>query len=415
MTESPHPIHGADRIQSLDILRGFAILGILVMNIQSYSMPGAAYLNPLAYGNMDGLNKWVWILGHVLADQKFMTIFSILYGAGIMLVTQNAERKFGRSAGLHYRRTLWLLVIGLVHAHLIWYGDILVPYALCALFVFLFRKVRSSRLMVTGILFIGMHSLLYLMVGFTLPNWPSDQSAKAREMWIPGVDKVASEIQAVTGTLREQIVHNSEQALMMETFVFLFLFLWRAGGLMMIGMALYRWGILTAQKRKQYYLRSWLVSWVIGLPIVIYGVFKNYSENFSFEFSMYIGSQFNYWGSLLVGYGYICLMMLLAKSSLFAALQSRLAAIGRMALSNYIFQSIISILIFHGVGLSLFGKVDRTGQFLITVAIWIIQFIWSKAWLSRYHFGPLEWLWRSLTYMKRQPFGRYHVNPERKP
>jgi uncharacterized protein len=128
------PTSGQERILSLDVLRGFAILGILIMNIQSFAMPGAAYLNPMAYGDMTGANRWAWILSHLLADQKFMTIFSILYGAGIVLVTERAESRTGKSAGLHYKRTFWLLVIGLIHAHIIWYGDILVPYALCDIF-----------------------------------------------------------------------------------------------------------------------------------------------------------------------------------------------------------------------------------------------------------------------------------------
>ena len=119
-----------ERIQSLDVLRGFAILGILIMNVQSFAMPGAAYLNPMAYGDLTGPNKWVWILSHLFADQKFMTIFSILFGAGVVLFSESAEKKLGKSAGLHYRRTFWLLLIGLFHAHIIWYGDILVSYAL---------------------------------------------------------------------------------------------------------------------------------------------------------------------------------------------------------------------------------------------------------------------------------------------
>jgi uncharacterized protein len=404
MNTSFHPTSRSERIQSLDILRGFAILGILIMNIQSYAMPGAAYLNPMAYGDMTGLNKWVWILSHVFADQKFMSIFSILYGAGIILVTQNAEKKLGKSAGLHYRRTFWLLIIGLIHAHLIWYGDILVPYALCAFFLFLFRNARPSRLLITGIIFISIHSLLYLMFGFSLPGWPEESAAGARQAWIPDLELVNAEIQAVTGTLGEQIAHNSEQALMLEIFVFLMLFLWRAGGLMMVGMAFYKWGILTAEKTRSFYTRGWILSWTIGLPIVIYGVVKNYSENFSFEFSMYIGSQFNYWGSLFVAFGYICMIMLLSKSNIMTAFKSRLASIGQMALTNYISQSVIAVLIFHGVGFGLYGEVDRTGQIMITLSIWIIQFLWSKPWLSNYRFGPLEWLWRSLTYMKKQPF-----------
>ena len=131
---TPTQVH--ERIQSLDIIRGIAILGILIMNIQSFSMPGSAYSNPMAFGDLDGINKWVWIISHVFADMKFMNIFSILFGAGIILVTSKSEMKTGKSAVLHYKRTIWLLIIGLFHAHLIWYGDILVIYALCAFILY---------------------------------------------------------------------------------------------------------------------------------------------------------------------------------------------------------------------------------------------------------------------------------------
>jgi len=401
--QAAQPVTSSERIQSLDILRGFAILGILIMNIQSFSMPGAAYMNPIAFGDMSGLNKWVWIVSHVLADQKFMTLFSILFGAGVVLVTQKAEQKTGKSAGLHYRRTFWLLVIGLIHAHLIWYGDVLVTYALCGLFIYLFRNVRPSRLLITGIVFISIHTVIYLLFGLSLPYWPEESVAGLRESWIPDGAQLSAEIQAVTGTLSEQIAHNSEQALFLETFVFLTQFLWRAGGLMMVGMAFYKWGILTAEKSKSFYVRGWILSWGIGLPIIVYGLIKNFSEDFSVEFSMFLGSQFNYWGSLFVAFGYLCMIMLLSKSGLARGFKSRLAAIGQMALTNYIAQSVIAVLIFHGVGLGLFGEVDRTGQILITLGIWIVQFAWSKPWLSRYRFGPLEWIWRSLSYMKKQP------------
>ena len=250
MKESVQPVSSTDRIQSLDILRGLAILGILIMNIQSFAMPGAAYMNPMAFGDMSGLNGWVWKISHIFADQKFMTIFSILYGAGIVLVTQKAENKFGKSAGLHYRRTFWLLIIGLIHAHLIWYGDILVAYALCALFAYLFRKMKPSWLLILGLLLISVHTVIYLVFGLSLSYWPEESLIENRESWAPSLEALKAEIQAVTGTLSEQIAHNSEQAVFLETFVFLILMLWRAGGLMLVGMALYKRGILIGRKIK---------------------------------------------------------------------------------------------------------------------------------------------------------------------
>ncbi|MEM9329553.1 MAG: DUF418 domain-containing protein [Bacteroidota bacterium] len=401
MTTTTRPTTGKERIAALDILRGFAILGILVMNIQTFAMPGAAYLNPMAYGDLTGANQWVWILSHVLADNKFMTIFSLLYGAGIVLVTERAEAKTGKSAGLHYRRNLWLLVIGLIHAHLIWYGDILVTYSLCALFAFLLRKKKPWTLVVIGTLMISIHSLFYLFTGMNV-----SEAGGAMDSWNPGAAAIALEIAEVTGTLTEQIRHNSQSALMMETTVFLMLFLWRAGGLILIGMALYKWGIITGQRSRTFYVRCLLISWALGFPLVIYGVVKNFQADWAMEYSMFLGSQFNYWGSIGVSLGYISVIMLFAQSSTGTWIKDRLAAIGQMALTNYIAQSLIGVFIFYGVGFALFGQVDRVGQILITVAIWMAQLLWSRPWLRRYHFGPLEWVWRSLTYQKRQKWAK---------
>lgn len=399
------PTQTKERIQSLDILRGFAILGILIMNIQSFSMPGGSYLNPAAYGDLTGINKWVWILSHIFGDMKFMTIFSILYGAGIVLVTSNAEKKTGKSAGLHYRRTFWLLIIGLIHAHLIWYGDILVPYALCALFVFLFRKMKPGKLIVIGTILILVHTVIYLFFGMTMPYWPPESVAEMSKSWAPPESAIIAEIEAYTGTWMEQFSERSENALFLETGVFLMLFVWRAGGLMLVGMALYKWGVLTAERTARYYLRGFIIGWIIGLPIVIYGVYRNFEGGWAVD-SMFIGSQYNYIGSLFVSFGFICLMMLMAKSSAFIWIKGRLAAIGQTALSNYLLQSILATTLFYGFGFGLFGQVDRWGQVLIMIGIWIIQLLITKPWIERYYFGPAEWAWRSLTYMKRQPFKR---------
>ena len=129
------PVGETARIDAIDILRGFALLGILVMNVQAFAMPQAAYFNPTAYGDLEGANLYVWLAGRMLADQKFMTIFSMLFGAGIVLMAGRAEARGGSAGRVHYRRMGWLLVIGLLHAHLLWYGDILFIYAVCGMVV----------------------------------------------------------------------------------------------------------------------------------------------------------------------------------------------------------------------------------------------------------------------------------------
>ncbi|NQZ12499.1 MAG: hypothetical protein HRT35_35545, partial [Algicola sp.] len=162
------PIQQTTRINHLDILRGFALLGILLMNIQGFSMPGAAYLNPTAWGDLQGINLFVWSFSHLFADQKFMGLFSILFGAGICLFADRAEAKYGKSAALHYKRNLWLLLFGLIHAHFIWYGDILYSYALCSFWVYLLRNKSVRFLLISALLCLSIASLYSLFVHFAL-------------------------------------------------------------------------------------------------------------------------------------------------------------------------------------------------------------------------------------------------------
>ncbi|MFT4927286.1 MAG: hypothetical protein ACI8WB_003392, partial [Phenylobacterium sp.] len=158
-TTTSTPTQQTTRIDHLDILRGFALLGILLMNIQSFAMPGAAYLNPTAWGNLEGINLAVWSFSHLFADSKFMGLFSILFGAGVCLFAQRAEAKFGHSASLHYQRNGWLLLFGLIHAHFIWYGDILYSYALCAMWVYLLRNKSVKTLLITAMACLSVASL----------------------------------------------------------------------------------------------------------------------------------------------------------------------------------------------------------------------------------------------------------------
>ena len=216
------PVSLSDRIISLDVLRGFAVLGILIMNVQSFSMISAAYINPEAYGDLSGLNKWAWIFSHIFADLKFMTIFSILFGAGIILFSGNVEAKGYSPAKLHYRRMFWLFIIGMMHAYLLWYGDILVCYALCALLVFLFRKKSPKTLLILGLITVSVASLLYLMSGFSMQFWPPEAIENTMKGWKPAADLVQREVQAYQGGWLEQMSKRVPGSLSMQTFLFLF-------------------------------------------------------------------------------------------------------------------------------------------------------------------------------------------------
>lgn len=400
------PTLQSERIVSLDVLRGFALLGILIMNIQNFSMINTAYLNPISYGDFTGANKWVWILSHVLADMKFWSIFSILFGAGIILFTTRLKEKGINSLALHYRRTAWLLIIGLMHAYLLWSGDILVAYAITGFWVVLFRKKKPVNLLIVGIVFLLIASLLYFLSGFSMPYWPEESKAEMLKMWMPDEVYVNELLGIYRGSWLDQMPDRIETTIMMQTSSFFFQVAWRTGGLMLIGMALYKWGILSASKSKSFYLKLALLGLLPGLALSAYGVKANLDHQFSLEYSFFFGSQFNYWGSLLTCLGYIGLVMLCVKMNVLGWLKRSLQAVGQMAFTNYLLQTIICTLIFYGHGLGYYGKVERTGQILIVLAVWIIQMIASPIWMKYFRYGPFEWLWRSLTYWKFQGIRR---------
>ena len=169
------PVPERSRIDSIDVLRGFALLGILVMNIQLFAMPDPAYFNPIAYGDLEGTNFYVWLGSRLLADQKFMTIFSMLFGAGIVLMTTRADAR-GDGSRVHYRRMGWLALIGLLHAHLLWNGDILFLYGVCGMLVYPLRKKPARQLIVIGLATMAVSSAIFIALGASVPfgrrnNW----------------------------------------------------------------------------------------------------------------------------------------------------------------------------------------------------------------------------------------------------
>ena len=400
------PVTQQERIASIDVLRGFAVLGILVMNIQSFSMIGAAYLNPTAYGDLEGANYTVWLLSHVFADRKFMTIFSMLFGAGIALMATRREAAGGRPAGLHYRRTGVLLVIGLLHGYLLWYGDILHAYALCGFIVYLFRRRRAMTLLVIGLLSITFASAIAIFFGWSVQYWPPEALQNTMQWWKPTEEIIAAEVAAYRGGWVGQLPHRASTAIFFQTALFLIESLWRAGGLMLVGMGLFKLGVLSAKRSVGAYVAMIVVGFTVGIPIILYGVHRNFALDWTFESCFHFGAQFNYWGSLYVAIGWVGVVMLVCKLGIAPLLTRTLAAVGQMAFTNYLLQTVICTTLFYGHGFGLFGKVDRLGQILTVFVIWVVLLLISPLWLARFRFGPAEWLWRSLTYGKAQPMRR---------
>jgi uncharacterized protein len=406
------PASPSERFLSLDALRGFALFGILVVNIQYFAMIFAVLVNPTSFGDMTGLNYWVAMLTHVLASSKFITLFSLLFGAGILLMTRNIEKKDRKSAGKHYLRMMWLIIIGLMHAYLLWYGDILVSYGLCGLLVFLFRKMSPRKLLIIGLIGICITSLVLVLLDWSLPYWPEENLKMSMQSMHPGEEYIAWEIDVYRGGWRDQMAHRVPTALSFQIPIFLLMIFWRTTGLMLMGMALFKWGIFTAGRGtelcgrfdfKKLYRNFLVVGTGVGLAMVIAGWFAHFRHNWSIDYSMFEGQQLNYWGSLFLAGAYLGGIMLICLSGKLSFLTRRLAAVGRMAFTNYLMHTVICTTLFYGHGFGLFGKVDRTGQILVVILIFALQMWLSPLWLKHFRFGPMEWLWRSLTYRKMQP------------
>jgi uncharacterized protein len=401
------PVTETDRIASLDVLRGFAVLGILVMNIQSFSMIGAAYLNPYAYSDMDGANKLVWFLSHLFTDMKFMAIFSMLFGAGIVLMAERRATTGRPAAGLHYRRMAGLMLFGLLHGYFLWYGDILFAYAVCGLWVFLFRNKKPRTLLIAGLIVVGVSAAVSVFWQATMPWWPPEAVENLRDTWWePPPEAVAVELDAYCGDWSDQQTARGPKTFYMETSHLLTDTMWRAGGLMLIGMALFKLGFLNAARSSKTYITMIAVGAFVGLPIVAYGVFFCQASGWDLRSAFFGGAQFNYWASIPVALGWIGAVMLAYKTGTFPRLTVRLAAVGRMALSCYLLETIICTAIFYGHGVGLFGSVERTGQIAIVAAVWVFLLVLCPIWMRHFRFGPFEWLWRSLTYWKLQPLRR---------
>lgn len=420
----PGPVTGSARVHSIDVLRGFAVLGILAMNIYAFAMPGAAYFNPQIYGGFSGLNRYVWVFTHLFFDMKFMSIFSMLFGAGMILMMGRTEASGAKFKDFYFRRTFWLLIIGLVHAYLLWIGDILVSYAVCGFLIYLFRNRKAKSLIRLGLMVLVLGTLLNIVFGlfFEFMQKQSDEAARLlaageeptemqssmHENWMAMqsyFNPTAEEIQEELDTYRDgypgMLKDRAPDVLMTHLQSLPFYIIWRVGGLMLLGMGFLKLEIFSAQRSRRFYLTWIILGYGLGLPIVLYGYAKMAAGGF--EIVYHFGQPYNYVGSVLVAMGHIGLVMLVCKLNILGKLRKSLAAVGRMALTNYLMHTIVFTTIFYGYGLGLFGHVDRLAQMGFVLGMWILQMIYSPIWLKHFRFGPAEWLWRSLTYRKVQP------------
>ncbi len=394
------------RVASLDLLRGVAILGILPMNIVAFGMVPAAYQNPLAMGPTDPASMWAWRITHLLFDQRFMTIFCVMFGAGVALLAERPTRPGVSAAGRHYRRMGWLLALGCLHAYGIWYGDILANYAVCAMLIWPLRRLASGWLCaIAGTLLMVpplIMAALALVIGFA----PEAMMPKMMASWAPPPELVAEEIAAMRGGWLEQMPVRAVNAALMQFGIFLMWALWRTTALMMLGIVLYRSGFLSAAWRPRTYALLAILATVVGLALTGAGIVRAERAEFTGTSMITTWMNWNYFGSLFGALGWASAIMLLAQAARPAALLLALEAVGRTSLSNYLLQSVICTLIFYGHGLGWFGHLDRVQLWGVVLAVWALQVTLTLLWLRVASVGPVEWAWRSIAAWKPLPLLR---------
>jgi uncharacterized protein len=429
------PVAESQRNRLIDALRGVALLGILLMNIPGFSMP--EYSSEAYRSDPTNVNFWVSAVISIFFEGKMRALFGMIFGAGVLLFVLKKEKTGKPVTGLFYRRMFWLVLFGLIHAHLIlWMGDILYLYGLCGMLVYLFRNVNPK--------YLALGVPLVAILGFTATTlFLQDirakriayQEAKAAEAEQKPLTDAQNEALKEWRKLEESLIPNREDAkentrkmksdyptvashvrklaLEMQT-TFVLFGIWDSLALMLLGVALYRWGFFTGDWPSRYYWRTLLIGYGIGLPLVAYSFYDSYRHNPTIEAALqrlvdepiqWVGLIYPFQRILLV-LAHASALILLYKAGVAARLFRCLEAVGQMAFTNYIMHSVICTLFFFGYGLNYYGELQYYQLYFVVFAIWTFQLVFSPLWLRFFYFGPLEWLWRSLTYWKIQPFRR---------
>jgi uncharacterized protein len=396
----------AGRLASLDLLRGVAILGILPMNVLAFGLPMAAYQNPLALGPISDGEWWAWRATHLLFDQRFMSIFAAMFGAGILLLDGRPAREGDSATGRFYRRMGWLLVIGLLHAHLLWYGDILVAYALCGMLAYPLRRLGSGWLVAIAVPLLAVPPSIWFGLHLATTVAPPEVLAGMRETWAPSEETIRAAEAAYRGGWLDQMPERTAAAAFMQTGVFLMWSLWRVTGLMLVGMVLLRSGFLAGRWRAAAYLVGAVIGMVGGVAIGGWGLHRNEAIDYAMIDAMTLGALPNYAGSLAGAFGWASAVLLVAKIAGSLPLLGILESIGRTSLSNYLLQTVLCTTIFYGHGLGWYGHVDRVHLWLVVLGVWIVQMLVTGLWLRAFAIGPAEWAWRSLAAWRALPLRR---------
>ena len=421
---TPAPVAADNRIEGLDVIRGFALLGILLLNILAFGLPYRAYFDPSVDGSVAGIDFGAFFAVELLFEGAMRALFAMLFGAGISLL---ATRNRAPNPGIHYRRQFLLLAIGLLDALvLLWTGDILVCYALAGMALYACRNWRPRGLIVAATLVFVYLAAFYSLAFFLISTMPQEVeaiedriaagvevSADERalvEDWTdlnasfdPPERILAREATKFEGSYPDAFAANARELGEVYVAALPLVMFWDAVACMLLGMALFRTGVLPGKRSTRFYALLATAGFLIGLTVN------------SFELSMKIGSGYAMqWvsgvstftydiGRVSMALGFASVVLIACQRGWFARLRRGLAAVGRMALTNYILQSVFGLILFRDFGFGLWNELARHELYFVVAGEWIVSIWFSAWWLRRYRFGPLEWLWRSLTYRQAQP------------
>ena len=402
----------SNRVVTLDIIRGVAVMGILAMNIVAFAMPIQAYFNPFAYGG-SAVDQFVYALNFVFIDGKMRGLFSVLFGASMLLVIQRACAAGQSAAAVTYSRQLWLLVFGAIHFYLIWFGDILFGYALTGMVAFLFRNLGVRALVAWGVMLV---LLQFSLMAFSTVEAQQaaaaaaapDATPAALQAWqdfsqdfaVPSAAKLhgilALHLGPWTGIVRQQLADHLTDPLFFSIF-----FGPETLAYMLFGMAGLKSGLLTGEWQHRRYIRLAALCLAIAVPAYGFIAWQLFADGFSVSgiFAWYMAAATLVRPLMILAYAVLIIMATRGGGWLV----DRIAAAGRAAFTNYLGTSILMTGLFYGWGFGLYGALDRAQLWLVVIVMWAVMLAWSKPWLDRFQYGPLEWLWRSLSRGSLQP------------
>ncbi|HYI42561.1 MAG TPA: DUF418 domain-containing protein [Sphingomicrobium sp.] len=400
------------RIVTLDIVRGVAVMGILAMNIVAFAMPEQAYFNPLAYGPQRAVDFVSYAFTFVFVEGKMRGLFSFLFGASMLLVIQLAASKGESAAKATFGRQFWLLLFGMIHFYLIWWGDILIGYALIGMVAWFFRNKAPKSLMRWGIglialqfviLAAGAAMLSSLAAAVSAPN-PDPQMvetwrAMTEQIAVPSPAMVAADLALHRGPWLG-IVENR----LTEKLWFPFIFTGAMGaetlGYMLLGMAGLKSGFLTGERDNRRYRKVATTCLAVAIPAYALLAYWLFAADFDVTVVSAVSAATVAFRPLMV-FAYAALIILVTRGGGWVV--DRIAAAGRAAFTNYLGTSILLTALFYGWGAGLYGSMGRAELYLVVLAMWLVMLAWSKPWLDRFAYGPFEWAWRSLSRLKVQP------------